>query len=402
MNWKVAPKSLILLAVLFFWFANLYAAINIIISGSLDEIYHDTSLSSYSILVLAFGLVTGFYVFIYFFIASIFSLQINPSDFNGISSRKSNFISFVLVLLLVLYFYKIVSVGLGKAGGEEVEVKDLWSYIFVVFRVDYFSILFVALVGLNRFTKLILLLVFVSSLARGWLGDIVTLFILLVALLYSGSRPGNLIFSRFSLLMIMLVFSYGILMQFRENYRLGGLTQLLSSTYKVELWYVFDYVHKLLMRFQQVYSVTYYFTHYDYFEILYRNGGIRPLQYEGVINNYLYKMSGGAGEGLGYVFADHNRILIEGRKTAFTPSLIPYFYLSGGAILYSLFVMSVFYSISILLRRRHVLLLMSSYYFLVLFSFGWMGAFISFLLTYFLFLMVFLVVTNGQSGGLCK
>ncbi len=391
MNFTITPKKLIGLAVLFFWFSNLYATIFLISSGSLDSIYHNTKAPEIFVVVASFLLVSFLYAVLFLFLNCLFLDKTARLDFKG-TGVKSAFISCFLIFILFVYIYQILAFGLGRAGGEVIDVPSPWSYLFVVIGVDYFSIMYVALIGLNRYTRLILLLVIISSLARGWLGDIITIFILLLALLCDGKKIKSLIFSRYFIFFVIVVVFYDVIIQLRANYRLGGLDLLLSSSYVFEFGFsnFLEHAHEFLMRFQQVYSVCYYFVHSDYFNSIYAAGEVRPLMFEGVINNYFYRFSGGFGEALGYIFADHNRVLVEGRRTAFTPSLIPYFLMSIFSVLYSLLLLVLFFLISYVFRRKHVLLMVAAYYFLILFSFGWIGAFMSFLMAYFLFMIVYL------------
>ena len=376
---KITDKSIIKFWILILFAANTYALILIVNSNSLDEVYKGSLRPDITALSINYILTLAFYlsIFTLFYIVSISNnkYKINIDD---ISRSSLNYFDYTLIILLLMYIYSILTTGIGSAGGGEIQNVGLFEYFFILIRIDYLSILYVFIVKPSPKRLSIITLVLISSLLRGWLGDI-----LLIYLLTLGTKDTNLknlFFSKYFIFFILTVLFYETLMNARNAYRLGGFDQLLNTNNLEEKSSIFDFLHQFLLRFQQIYSTQYLYENIEYFKSLYESGSITPLLFEGAvpekIYNYFTQLNG---DGLGYLLADHNIELIEGRKTAFSPGLISYTYLSPLSILYIIIHPLISGFIVSFYKERRMVRLTVFMHLSALFSFGWANAFFSFL-----------------------
>lgn len=365
---------------------NVYSYFYILITGNLFEIYHGEYLDSGLRLSLVLVLILFFYFSIYvifnFFSNIKFAFEANSSV--KLNRRRNIFI--LVFILLVIYIFLTLYFGLGKAGGVELKVESKFLSFFSLFRVDYFALFFVAFFGLNGKTKLLLALFIISSFSRGWAGDIITLFILIFAL--GGRKFYHLFNGKYLFFVFVIIIFFPFIMKARSYYRLDGFEAVVNGDYSDIRFSMFHVFHEILIRFQQIYSIEYFFKRFDFFYKLYSDGYITPIYFEGLVQKYIYSLFVGyPGESLGYVFADTNRVLIEGRKTAFTPGVIPYFVFSPFSMLYCFFVVAVTGFLSSFFKYVNAMKELVFYFLITLFSFGWLNAYISFLFTFLLFLL---------------
>src|SRR5690606_8762082 len=161
---------------------NVYAFFYILNTGNLYDIYHNEILKGNLQLFFQLIAILAFYIstiFIFNFFSNI------KSDFgfdSSFSQRKQKILYRFILLFLLFYTALTIFYGLGKAGGESLTTENKFISFLALFRIDYFAVLYVAFFGLNKRTKIILIFFMIGSFSRGWLGDIIVLFILLAAL----------------------------------------------------------------------------------------------------------------------------------------------------------------------------------------------------------------------------
>lgn len=370
--------------------SNIYGLLIITGSDNLNEIYHGHIRPEKISLFINAAFIFVFYAAT----CALFCTLSRPSNKEVIdpyripeNSRKN--IEHLLMAALSVYIYSISSSGIGAAGGVEIQGGlSPAQYFFILFRVDYFAIIYSFLFKINRRTTIILVLVLISSLMRGWLGDVLLIFLLAVA--SSRVNIKDIVFSRYSLMIIAVLLIYDPLMQARMAYRIGGLELALNQDYSTSSTALVNSVHGFLIRFQQIYSLQYFYENIEFFSSAYQNNQITPIYFEGAVPKKIYDtLTGYSGESIGYMLADHNRVLIEGRKTAFSSGVIPYAYLDPVSFIYILLCPA---ACGLLVSRfppSNLIRLVVFMYLINLFSFGWGNAFFSFLTT--LVILVFVV-----------
>lgn len=393
-NKKIGPNVMINVWILIIIISNIYAYFYILHEDSLNELYHYTNAPNSSDLSLYLFFILLFYFTLYFSFSRFPGWKNGPVlRLESIPIKNKSLLSNFLILVLIAYIFAILYSGIGMAGGEELNNINPLLYVFVLFRIDYAAVIYVFFIGLNKKTKTIIALILISSLARGWLGDV--LFLTLVLLAYKGFTLRQILFSAYGVIILSIILSFDLLMQLRFNYRIYGIQGVIEGSYSFQFAVLTEFIHDFLMRFQQIYSVAYFFENINYFRELYDSGMIKPLYADGVIPNKIHSyFSNNTGESLGFLLADHNRDLIYGRKTAFTSGLLPYFYLSPFSIIVVVIYFSICVSIATFFKKYPVVKFIIFIYIINLLSFGWMSAFSSFTVT----LVITFIMIVGMNG----
>lgn len=378
---------------LFLIFCNIYGYIYVKLTGSLEYIFHGFYLPDGFLAEISLVLVLIFYFIVallfYFGSKAWLPVRLNLSRF----SSKRKFFDFFMIFLLALYIYQIILSGVGMAGGEQVASIGFFGYFFVLVRVDYLAIIYVFLFRLSRSSVLILALVLMSSFLRGWVGDILILMLAILGL--SSFNFKVFFFSKYFFYTISIVFLAGVLLQLRLYYRLGGLESLLLNLDVVTLDYYLGLPHELMMRFQQIYSLIYILGNFNYFYELYSSGSVTPIYFEGAVPKTIFSVLVGApGDGLGYLLADHNRDLVVGRKTAFTPGILAHIVLNPFSFVYLIIVPLISGLLVSFYGGNRGFLIIMYIYVMNLFSFGWASAYFSVLMA----VLVLSIIILSSSG----
>ncbi|MEZ9786618.1 oligosaccharide repeat unit polymerase [Vibrio breoganii] len=304
---------------LFLIFSNTYALIRFSFEGNLYADYNgyiptkDNNILLYLAIVLSFLL----FLFIYRWSTRIETAYVaTPID-----SRYMGV--FILVYQVVFLVFNIVE-GVNQAGIRG-ETSNPLSYLFNLVRPDILFLLYFASYNKSKLLYCNVLVYLISMLSRGWLGVISDLII--IAIIRRDAPIKSILFSKWSIYCLVIIFLLPILIQFRTIYRLDGIEELsfhAINTSQINLFQGFD---SLLSRYQQLFSLIYFTDNLGMFQSLYDAGKIQPLYFQGLIPNFIYKnfLTTVNSDTLGFLLADTSRDLIYGRITAFTTGTIPYF-----------------------------------------------------------------------------
>ena len=310
--------------------SNLYAFLVYLNRKSLDYDYDGYVMQNESISFYALFCVLA----VLFFVRKIYDFGVSIGESSTRLSKKcylkKNMSVFVLVYQIAYIAFNFIE-GVNFAGlGEEGSDSPL-NYVFLLIRPDFIFILYYLVYEDSRLQKINVIVYLFSMISRGWLGGVAD--IIIIAIAKKNITLRNALESKWIYIALLVVLVLPVIMQIRNQYRLGGIDSVSIDNTVFGLEMLFSSFDILLLRFQQLYSLMYFFDNVDFFSSLSESGKILPLYAQGSIPSTLYKMFvSPSAEPLGLLLASSSRIIAEGRTTAFTTGLIPYFTLGSNPI----------------------------------------------------------------------
>ncbi|WP_286236074.1 oligosaccharide repeat unit polymerase [Vibrio fluvialis] len=372
--------------ILFLIFANCYAFFRFNQEGNLFVDYgsyqlKDTSWAFYDLMSIV--LLFSFLYLVFRYLIERFKSCCNPYE-------PSYEIGLAVLIYQLCYLLFSVSTGVGHAG-VDVSSSSIFNYLFLIIRPSF---LFIFYFMTSKRTKLLhfnLLVYVLSMLYFGWIGVLADLILLSIAKKDFSLR--SVIFSKWFVLSVVIVFFLPVIIYLRNVYRLDSFENMSLSNALEYAKLGFEGVDILVMRYQQYFSLLYFKDNLDTFTNLYLYGEISPLYSQGALPGFIYSMlsDGQHYLSLGVKLAEQSRGLLDGRVTSFTTGLVPYFYFEDGLISFVYILLLIFLIVYLLSKIRAVntpLQFACFYYICNYLLAGWINALFSFVLCFALYVFI--------------
>lgn len=380
-------KAIFYILIAFFLISNVYAYIYIINTPVLNGGFQGYQVSNFDNIHISFFLVMFFYFIIFMFLYLLQHMKSN-SELETLSNNQQNILSKIIFVLLLLLLYAVISEGAGTAGGEELGGQTLLSTALSLFRIDLLAIIFLMTFPQVKLFYHNLLLFMVITVLQGWLGGGVVA--LVMYLLKTRPRVKDIIFSKAFIFSLIIMFILPWLMEARNIYR---VTDELSFDFNTGIGFLafFDSIHILFFRFQQLETIIYFLDNYDYFFSIY-SAEVTPVYFQGIIPNKIYDVFFGTNtQSLGYILFSHSHDVLYGRKSALTSGMLTHILLDIYVPVYILIIFALNIFIASKFKVGSGARFCLTYYMMMLFAFGWINAYFSFLMMLIFYLLSLII-----------
>lgn len=228
--------------------------------------------------------------FISIVILVVFYSLFNKKIFKDSSDHGYNdFVGYALLLYQLAFLLLAIVFGVGVVGQEKVNVNVIILIIFNLLSADTIFFIIGSQLRSNKIFRLNLILYFVSSIIRGWMGGLLIAFLIyLCRRKYLFVNLSTLVYLTVFLILIVFLMPFFIDLKFaiRENKSF----EVDFNDYFIRLEITLDY---LLGRFQHVGHIYLIMKNAHYYYDLYQLNIIRSFLLEGLPQDITYRRLGG-------------------------------------------------------------------------------------------------------------
>ncbi|MCO8102777.1 oligosaccharide repeat unit polymerase [Acinetobacter indicus] len=237
-----------------------------------------------------FMLVALVFQFISIVILVVFYSLFNKKIFKDSSDHGYNdFVGYVLLLYQLAFMLLALVFGVGVVGQEKVNVNVIILIIFNLLSADTIFFIIGSQLRSNKIFRLNLILYFVSSIIRGWMGGLLIAFLIyLCRKKYLFVNLSTLIY--LSVFLILIVFLMPFFIDLKFAIREHKSFEVDFNDYFIRLEIALDY---LLGRFQHVGHIYLIMKNAHYYYDLYQLNIIRSFLLEGLPQDITYRRLGG-------------------------------------------------------------------------------------------------------------
>lgn len=280
-NIKISP---------FYFIAFLYSLANILFA--LIAIKNNEMLIEFNLYTVEQNLmlVALVFQFISIIILVVFYSLFNKKIFKDSSDHGYNdFVGYVLLLYQLAFLLLALVFGVGVVGQEKVNVNVIILIIFNLLSADTIFFIIGSQLRSNKIFRLNLILYFVSSIIRGWMGGLLIAFLIyLCRKKYLFVNLSTLIY--LSVFLILIVFLMPFFIDLKFAIREHKSFEVDFNDYFIRLEIALDY---LLGRFQHVGHIYLIMKNAHYYYDLYQLNIIRSFLLEGLPQDITYRRLGG-------------------------------------------------------------------------------------------------------------
>lgn len=383
--------------------SNIWAAFDIIDRDVLTGDHAGWPAPAAADILIALGLVVAVYVGLLFLVKE--KKHCEPKFLAVIQSPT---LSLTILALQTVFFAFVIIFSAGAAGGDMDKGGGALRFLFYLVNPDMLFVIFYAATmlvpGGVKYRKLNLVLFFVSNLARGWIGQtLVIVFLLAINWVrtsgqsISGKKLASL--TVFGLIFFVLA---SFLMHIKIALRLGGeaILEILSNLSFYDV--ISTFFETLFSRLQLISTVSFQITKKEELSRFLDNGILDNFYTDGLPQQTIYKVLGiDSGENLNlflwkyYIPGD----FFEAQTTV-QPGLVGWLYLLSlpAVIAFICYLAALIYINMRLIGRigGNGLRYLSWFSIMLYLIPGWLGAYVSFLWSLMIFLIIVSVIEDRR------
>jgi hypothetical protein len=396
---RVSPLVIIRSLFALILISNIYAYFYAVSMGYLEADYNNYIIRDLGNLHLSIAVVLVYLVIFYWVFSISTRLRVRKSkEFIGYTRSSELFFGFgVLIYQLSFLIFNIVE-GVNYAGQSGSTTSNPINYLFLLLRPDYIAVVYLACFGNGFVYKTNLVVYIFSMLSRGWLGFVFLLF--LIAILRKNFTLKRLFISKYFLVGCFVLTFLGVILSVRNQYRVGGVGAISMDQVGFGVEYLKFGFHALMMRFQQVYTLVYFFENQEYFRNLVELNKILPVFAEGAGPKFIFDViTNDDAKTMGRWLALHSRDLGSDRSTAFTPGLITHLLSTTSLVatlIYIILIPIISGTLVGVVGRNTAFHFVAFYFLLFLYTTGWANAFFNAFLVIAFFAFVHMFVLKKR------